>query len=240
MALRPSNRAFVLVIVSSAIVLIILGLGQEWLSGDGTSDSPGVGDEIIVGHKDNRDGPVVVDRDGHDLPASSRRTPDRQGAERIEAPIQPETDEDGPSENLALRQAARSEQQTDDAALAAQSLEEPKLVVGTAKITGTSEGPVATIPLDLSGTQSIGQVVLVAFIPQKSDARILDLSPAERMPWSGVQKRISDDGRFAAFQGIPEGTDRLLFRLSVSEPVVVTIKGNCGIDPFEIELRPAN
>jgi len=113
-----------------------------------------------------------------------------------------------------------------------------KLAASNTTVKETKHGPVATFRFSPTTTDPLGPLMIVAFLPPGSDAKILDLSPTKGATYSRIDKRISENGWFAAFQGTPQDMTNLSFNLSVSQPAIATIKGNRGIEPFNIDLRP--
>ena len=49
---------------------------------------------------------------------------------------------------------------------------------------------------------------------------------------------MSEDGKFAIFQGTPAETGEVAFDLTVSGASTADVRGTCGIHPFKLELAP--
>jgi hypothetical protein len=111
-------------------------------------------------------------------------------------------------------------------------------------LAGTHAAPVegglrATMRFNPTTTEPLGVVALVARLPRNSDARILDLNPAGSMNFSDVAKRVSEDGKFAFFQGTAASAEAIEFALSVSGAAVADVRGTCGIGPLDLRIDPA-
>lgn len=136
----------------------------------------------------------------------------------------------------ASQEVAGEEMETEKAPRATRPTPKPKLAAGHTTVKETPRGPVATFQFSPTTTDPVGPVTIVAFLPPGSDAKILDLSPTQGTAYSEIDKRISENGWFAAFQGTPQEVTNLSFHLSVSKAAIALIKGNCGIEPFKIDL----
>ena len=110
-------------------------------------------------------------------------------------------------------------------------------------LVGTHVAPIdgglrTTLQFNPSTTDPIGLVAIVVRLPADGDARILDLNPAGTMKFSDVAQRVSDDGKFAVFQGTPESIAAIEFALSVSGPAVADVRGTSGIGAFDLKVGP--
>lgn len=229
MATHFHGRSFILGAIAAGVVLAITGLTQGWFTSGGTT-------------RNNREAAganKAVIGDGSLAPPPHSKGPAQtlQGRRAVKSKVR-SLDEDALLEKNAEYQTSQRETKTEKARTATKSVAKPKLVAGAPTVKGTDRGPVATIPFSPTTTEPIGQVWIVAFLPQGADAKILDLSPTSGTTYSTVDKQLSENGWFAAFQGTPQDATNLSFHLAVSKPVTATVKGNAGIAPFEIDLKP--
>ncbi len=227
MTTRFHSKSFILGAIAGGIVVAFVGLRQ----GGGGDAGPLENNRITTATN------KAVHNDGSQAstPLAKGTTSVLDGTNERRVPVRSTDDEDV---LLKKPEQADSRRKTEpQSVIAAKSVEKPKLVAGAATVKKTDHGLVAAIPISTTTTQPIGQVVVVAFLPPGSDGKILDLSPAGDTAFTGIDKRLSENGLFAAFQGTAQHITNLSFHLSVSQPVTATIKGNCGIEPFEIDFR---
>jgi len=108
---------------------------------------------------------------------------------------------------------------------------------------GTQVAPVAgglQATMRFSPTQEDppGIVAVVVRLPRDSETRILDLNAAGSMQFSDITKRVSEDGKFAVFQGTAQDAASFEFALSVSGSTVADVRGTAGVGPFDLEIGP--
>lgn len=231
MAERFQYKVLVPVVVALCVVLTVVGFLRGWLGRTrsvGGSQSP-TGENTVV-HDDARGAIAAV---AQHLALSQPLSPT--------APQHQRDEEDEFSSQLsqtktASREGAQERKQAGRAARATSPFVEQKLVVDDLAVKETQRGPVATFRFKSATSDPTGPVTIVAFLPPGSEAQILDLSPRAGSVFSEIDKRVSDNGWFAAFRGVPQAMTDFSFQLSVSEPAVATIKGNLGIEPFQIDL----
>lgn len=96
----------------------------------------------------------------------------------------------------------------------------------------------ATVGFSATQTDPLGIVAVVVRLPRAGESRILDLDSAGSMQFSEVVKRVSEDGKFAVYQGNALAAGTVEFALSVSEPAVADVKGTTGIGAFDLEIGP--
>lgn len=108
-------------------------------------------------------------------------------------------------------------------------------------LAGTHAAPIeggirATMQFNPSTTENLGAVALVVRVPPDGEGRILAFGPAGSVRFAQVAARISENGKFAVFQGTPESVAALEFTLSVSAPVVADVRGTTGIGAFDLVI----
>ncbi len=84
----------------------------------------------------------------------------------------------------------------------------------------------------------LGLVALAVRLPKNVDARILSLAPFGPAAFADFSKQISEDGRFAVFQGTLGEETNVQFALSVSGPAVANVRGTSGIGAFQLSIQP--
>jgi len=238
MVQRSYYKVLIVVAFALGVVLTVmcLTLGSFSFTGPmGDSREPSADNNVF--QNDGREAIAVATAHQALEPLSSGTALDRGSAREAKPSVQP-LDEDALLEETAHK-GNQGGKETERASRATRPIAQPKLVAGNTTVEETERGPVASFQFRPTTTDPLGPVIVVAFLPPSSDAKILDLSPTRGTAYSKIDKRISENGWFAAFQGTPQDMTDLSFHLSVSKPVVATIKGNCGIEPFEIDLRPS-
>jgi hypothetical protein len=113
-----------------------------------------------------------------------------------------------------------------------------RLALAGAEVNPIPNGLVTTMRFSASKAGPLGILALVIRLPRDGDATILDLAPVGSTTYADVAKRVSEDGKFAVFQGtMGEATDAQ-FALSVSGPATADVRGTCGIEPFQLDIQP--
>ncbi len=95
-----------------------------------------------------------------------------------------------------------------------------------------------TMQFNPTTTDPLGLVAIVVRLPPDGDSRILELVPVGSMRYGDISGRVSEDGKFAVFQGTPESVAALEFALSVSGPAVADVRGTTGIGAFDLQVGP--
>jgi len=100
----------------------------------------------------------------------------------------------------------------------------------TETLPGTSVPPIATPPL--------GLVAMSVRIANNVEATIQSIKPVNSAIFSDSESTVSENGRFAFFQGTAENPDEVEIALSVSGSVQAFIKGTSGINAFQLNIQP--
>ncbi|MEI7901543.1 MAG: hypothetical protein WCK89_14930 [bacterium] len=112
-----------------------------------------------------------------------------------------------------------------------------KLTLTSTLITATPNGLVATLHFTPGKTGPLGLFALAIRMPKNSNARILGLEPVGPATYSDSSKELSADGKFAFCQGTLGDEKDVQVALSVSGPTTVSVRGTCGIKPFELAIQ---
>ncbi|MBU4461196.1 MAG: hypothetical protein KJ579_11555 [Verrucomicrobia bacterium] len=110
------------------------------------------------------------------------------------------------------------------------------LVLDRTRVASDATGLHATMRFRATTTDPLGNVSVVVRLPRNSEGRILDLGPANGAAFASAMKQISEDGRFAVYQGTADRMDAVEFALSVSAAVTADVRGTCGIGPFDLAI----
>ena len=113
----------------------------------------------------------------------------------------------------------------------------PALILAGAKVAAVPRGLAATLQFSPSKTGPLGPVSVVVRLPEKTNAKILDLSPASSATFTDSSKELSDNGKFAFFIGTPDAAGDVHFTLSLSSPALIDVRGTPGIVPFLMDVQ---
>jgi hypothetical protein len=116
-------------------------------------------------------------------------------------------------------------------------VEPNRLALASSEVTSTPEGLVATLRFTPSKTGPLGLLAVAVRMPRGSDVKILGLAPVGSAAYADFSKEISEDGRFAFFQGTLGDEREVQLALSVSGPTTASVKATCGIKPFELAIQ---
>lgn len=100
----------------------------------------------------------------------------------------------------------------------------------------TGDGTLARLNFKATRTDAIGLLAVVVRLPVDSDGRILAFEPGPEATFGNITKRISDDGKFALFQGTAGELQSLEMRLSISGSTVADVRGTCGVGPMKVRI----
>jgi hypothetical protein len=95
----------------------------------------------------------------------------------------------------------------------------------------------ATMAFTPTTTDPMGIVAVVVRLPRNTASRIIQFGPSAPAMFSDLVGRVSDDGKFAVFQGTAQKLESLELSLSVSEPALADVRGTCGIGPFKLDVK---
>ena len=113
-----------------------------------------------------------------------------------------------------------------------------KLVLAGTEVQAIPGGLAATLKYTTSKAGPLGQVGLAVRLSRNVEARILDLAPVGPATYSDDSKTVSEDGKFAFFQGTLGEETNVQFTLSVSEPATVEIRGARGVGVLKLDIQP--
>jgi hypothetical protein len=99
-------------------------------------------------------------------------------------------------------------------------------------------GLVTTMRFSPTKTGPLGLVALAIRLPKGVEARILDLAPVGPATYSDDSKTVSEDGKFAFYQGTLGEETNVQFALSVSGPATADVRGTRGIGAFQLDIQP--
>ena len=94
----------------------------------------------------------------------------------------------------------------------------------------------ASMKFNPTASAPLGLVAIVVRLPVGGESRILDLEPQGATAFSDVAKTVSENGKFAVFEGTPGSVEPLEFALSVSGPAVADVRGTTGIGAFDLNI----
>ena len=101
----------------------------------------------------------------------------------------------------------------------------------------TSNGVVSTGEGVKSTKPRMGLVAMSVRIPSDVDATIQSLTPVNTTLFSDSEITVSENGRFAFFQGTAENPNDVEIALSVSSAVRAFIKGTAGINAMQLDIQ---
>lgn len=117
------------------------------------------------------------------------------------------------------------------------AVERNRLALAGTEVTSTQGGLIATMRFSPSKTGPLGIVALAVRMPRNSTAKILDIGPVGSAVYDDSSKEVSADGKFAFFQGTLGDEKEVQLFLSVSGPTTASVRGTCGITPFELAIQ---
>lgn len=111
------------------------------------------------------------------------------------------------------------------------------LILAGTHVSPISGGLRTTLRFNSTITEPMGIVAIVVRLPV-GDSRVLDFGPMAPDAFSLVSSRVSEDGKFAIFQGTAAALKSVDFALSVTGPVVADVRGTCGVGPMALQIMP--
>lgn len=102
----------------------------------------------------------------------------------------------------------------------------------------TDGGIRATMTFNSTTADPIGVVAVVIRLPHDAEGRILKFEPSSGAAFSDIIGRITEDGKFAVFQGKLGKAESVEFALTVSGPAVADVRGTSGVGPLKLRVTP--
>jgi len=153
------------------------------------------------------------------------------------APVEPAATAPSPAEQAAKPAAAAENLVFTPKGMAPAPRESGLTLAGT-HVAPIEGGLSATMQFNPATTDPLGLVAIVVRLPRNGESRILELAPVGSMKFKDVAARVSEDGKFAVFEGTPESVAAIEFALSVSGPAVADVRGTTGIGAFDLSVGP--
>lgn len=110
------------------------------------------------------------------------------------------------------------------------------LILKDTSVKAVADGLVASMNFSQSSNTPLERFVIVVRLPKISSARILNLEPDTLSNYENVQKRISENGKFAIFMANVRDPNRVSYNLALSGPETADVRGTCGIEPFALSV----
>ena len=111
------------------------------------------------------------------------------------------------------------------------------LILKEASVKAVADGLVATVSFSASSNTPLELLAIVVRLPKTSDVRILNFEPTVPDNYNNVQKRVSENGKFAIFMGNMKDPSATGFNLALSGAETAEIRGSCGIRSFMMEVN---
>lgn len=111
------------------------------------------------------------------------------------------------------------------------------LILKDTRVKAVADGLVASMKFSQSSNTPLEKLVIVVRLPKTSDARILNLEPDPLSNYANVQKRISENGKFAIFMANVRDPNAISYNLALSGPETADVRGTCGIEPFALTVN---
>ncbi|MEI6166022.1 MAG: hypothetical protein WCS52_02405 [bacterium] len=116
------------------------------------------------------------------------------------------------------------------------ALDRNRMILADASVKPVADGLVATMKFNSISNVATEKLALVIRLDKRSDARILNLVPADPSNYTDVGTRVSENGKFAIFTASIRDARSISFHLALSGPDVADVRGSCGITPFLLEV----
>jgi hypothetical protein len=113
---------------------------------------------------------------------------------------------------------------------------EPSITVSEASAIPVADGVVATIKLHSASNAPMEEFAIVVRLPKTSDARILNLTPANPSNFTDASTQVQPNGKFAIFRGTSKTTGSTSFNLALSAPETADVRGTSGMKPFLLKV----
>lgn len=115
-----------------------------------------------------------------------------------------------------------------------------RLVYTGTEVNQTATGLVATLRFKASKKGPLGLVGMSVRLPGSTEAALQSIRPAGSASYEESESTVSENGRFAFFQGTAGDESEVQIALGISSPARVYIKGNRGIGFFLLDIQPTN
>lgn len=113
---------------------------------------------------------------------------------------------------------------------------ENMFILKEASAQAVADGLVATMKFNTPSNAPLGEFALVVRLPKRSDAKILNLEPADPSFYEGGATQVYPNKKFAIFRGISRTTGNIAFNLALSGPETADIRGTSGMKPFLLKV----
>ncbi len=108
------------------------------------------------------------------------------------------------------------------------------LALADTRVNAIEGGVRANLIFKSSQDKPLGLVAIVVRLPADSSASILGIAPTEPAQFSDTSSRVSEDGKFAVFNGAAQTAGDIMFALDLSGDAVADVRGTTGIGPFDL------
>ena len=115
-----------------------------------------------------------------------------------------------------------------------------RLIYTGTEVNQTATGLVATLRFKASKKGPLGLVGMSVKLPGPTDAVLQSIKPVGAASYEEGESTVSENGRFAFFQGTARDESDVQIALGVSSPARVYIKGNRGIGFFLLDIQSTN
>lgn len=99
-----------------------------------------------------------------------------------------------------------------------------------------ADGLVATMNFNSTSNAPMEEFALVVRLPKRSDARILNLEPADPSHYTDASTQVYPNGKFAIFRGIRKTSGNTAFNLALSGPETADVRSTSGMKPFLLKV----
>ncbi|MEI6563151.1 MAG: hypothetical protein WCO42_02450 [bacterium] len=114
------------------------------------------------------------------------------------------------------------------------------LVFTGTEVQQTTNGLIAIMRFKPSKTGPLGLVAMSVRLPSDIDSTIQSIAPVGTTKYEDSDSTVSENGRFAFFQGTLGDEKDVAIALGVSGSAQAFIKGSCGINAFQLDIQPTN
>lgn len=118
--------------------------------------------------------------------------------------------------------------------------ERNRLVFTGTEVTQTTNGLIAIMRFKPMKTGPLGLVAMSIRLPNNIDATIQSIKPVGLAQYEDSDSTVSENGRFAFFQGTLGDEKEVEIALGVSGSAQAIIKGSCGIPAMQLDIQSTN